>query len=460
MGRRPQATNDGKHEINRDWADGENKVMEPNAPAMVLARQLMRIRRGVAPGGSMRERLLRLAYVPLIRRMQRRQVAAHVGPPQVAAVPNLRAKLLSWPQRPKILVLKLDHLGDLIVALPAFRQLRRAFPTAVITLVCGSWNCGWAEQCGLFDAAVPFDFFATTKAGRRNPTDGLISRFAGLGLGAFDLAIDLRHDPDTRPLLAEVDAGIRAGFCAPYGEGGEILDLALPDMEHVSLLAGTGLPVHGQVRLSLLMTLVTETLVPAPHPAHTLIVPGSRQSPPRPYAVLAPGAGSPIRIWPIERLAEVGRTLIDRHSLDIVLIGAAAQSADCEAIARSLPKDVVHDLSGKLAIAELPDLIGRASILIGNDTGTSHLAAALDVPTVSIMGGIATPQTWRVDGVKSITLASDVACNKCYLTYANECAFSVRCMTAISVEHVLAACELVLPGGLSRLAVARPRHSW
>lgn len=101
MGRRPQATNDGKHEINRDWADGENKVMEPNAPAMVLARQLMRIRRGVAPGGSMRERLLRLAYVPLIRRMQRRQVAAHVGPPQVAAVPNLRAKLLSWPQRPK-----------------------------------------------------------------------------------------------------------------------------------------------------------------------------------------------------------------------------------------------------------------------------------------------------------------------------------------------------------------------
>jgi ADP-heptose:LPS heptosyltransferase len=419
-------------------------VKEPDPSALILAQGLIRFRRFLAPSGSLRERLLRLVYLPVLRRIQRRRFAAGTPEPKVMRVADLRAKTMAWPARPKILVLKLDHLGDFVVALPAFRQLRQAFPHAEITVLCASWNRVWAERSRLFDAVVTFDFFAPTKGGPGGATSERRARFARLDLGRFDLAIDLRHDPDTRPLLALVDAGLRAGFCAPPNLGGDTLDLALPDMEHVSPSGGTGLPVHAELRLFLLIAAVTATFVPPPHPARDLAVPGPRGPGSRPYAILAPGAGSPIRIWPIERLAAVGRALADRYGLDIMLIGAAAQTADCAAIARLLPEGRVRDFSGQLPTRELPEFIRHARILVGMDTGTSHLAAALDVATVAIMGGIAAPETWRVNGVRAISIASQIACARCYLTYAAECPFDVRCMTAITVEHVLTACETLL----------------
>ncbi len=357
---------------------------------------------------------------------------------------------MAWGPRPRILVLKLDHLGDFVVGLPALRQLRQAFPRASITLVCASWNRHWADSSGLFDEVVTFDFFGATKAEWRGATPEHFARFAKLGLGYFELAIDLRHDPDTRPLLAQVDADIRAGFRAPRHLGGLCLDLALPDMEHISLESGTGLPLHAELRLVLLIAAVIETLVPAPHPAHDLILPDSGPSFSRPYAILAPGAGTPIRVWPIERLAAVGRALMERYDLDIVLIGGAAQTSDCATIAKLLPEGRVHDLSGSLPINGLPEVIGGARILIGNDTGTSHLAASLGRPTVSVMGGTAVAETWRVAGINTISLAADIACAGCYLTYANECPLQVRCFTSITAEHVLAACDTLLgsPPGL------------
>lgn len=424
--------------------DEENSVGGSHAPALALARQLIRIRRTLAPYGSVRERLLRRLYVPLVRRLQRRELAANAGEPRVIQVPNLRARSMAWPARPRILVLKLDHLGDFVVGLPALRQLRQAFPHASITLVCASWNRVWADLSGLFDEVVTFDFFGTTKAEWRGSSPEHFARFAQLGLGCFELAIDLRHDPDTRPLLAQVDADMRVGFRAPFSLGGSSLDLALPDMEHISPGGGTGLPLHAELRLVLLITAITGTLVPAPHPVRELIVPDSGPAFPRPYAILAPGAGTPIRVWPVERLAAVGRALVGRYGLEIVLIGAAAQASDCAAIAKLLPEGRVHDLSGRLPVSGLPGVINGASILIGNDTGTSHLAASLGRPTISIMGGTAVAETWRVAGINAISIASEIACSGCYLTYASECPLEVRCFTAISTEHVLTACEALL----------------
>jgi hypothetical protein len=115
----------------------------------------------------------------------------------------------------RIVVLKLDHRGDFIMAEEAFRILREAFEGAEITLVCGTWNVAEAAKFGLFDEVLEFDFFpADDSAGLEPPPrEVLIESFAKRISGDwYDLAIDLRLYDDTRDLLQVVKARNRAGF--------------------------------------------------------------------------------------------------------------------------------------------------------------------------------------------------------------------------------------------------------
>ena len=421
---------------------------QTSAAPLLVARHLLRMRRRMAPPSSRRERLLRALYLPVIQVLQRREARALAqGAPEATVVPKqaLRVRARDWPARPRFLVLKLDHLGDFVVGLPALAALRRAFPAAHITMVCASWNRLWAEQCGLFDAVVPFDFFAPTKADWQGVPPTHLALFQALELGAFDLAMDLRHDPDTRPLLAAVEAGVRVGFAAPAAQGGDSLDIALPDMEHVSVPMGTGRPLHAETRLALLVAAVTETFAPAPHPMLGML-PAERSphAPGRPYLILAPGAGSPIRVWPVDRLAAAGRAMAARDGLDVVLIGGPGQVEDCARIATMLADLPVHDLSGKVPIGDLPSLIAGARLMIGYDTGTSHLAAAVGTPLVTVNGAIGNAEVWQTSGTRAIALATRIACANCYLSRPTECPFEVRCMDVITASHVQEACDAVL----------------
>jgi len=140
------------------------------------------------------------------------------------------AEPASWPYRvvapdplairvKRIIILKLDHHGDFILAQEAFRIIRHAFPDAAITLVCGSWNQAEAQGLGLFDHVLAFDFFredTSADFGAVASFDELSRRFAGvIEQTSYDLAIDLRLYEDTRDLLKMIDARHRAGF-DPY----------------------------------------------------------------------------------------------------------------------------------------------------------------------------------------------------------------------------------------------------
>jgi ADP-heptose:LPS heptosyltransferase len=420
---------------------------ESSPPAVTLALELLRLRRRIAPSGTLRHRFLRFLYKPLIQYLRDRDLTKRLQElpqPAVVAAHSLKKRADKWPLRPRILLLKLDHLGDFVVALPAMARIRGAFPNAIITLVCANWNKAWAERSGLFDTVLTFDFFAATKSEFGGISQAHFERFALLQLGDFDLAIDLRHDPDTRALLELVNADIRVGFAAPSKRGGERLDIALPDMEHISRAAGTGRPVHAELRLNLLAAAVIDTFVTTTHPLHTMMKQPGVRLPDRPFAILAPGAGSPIRIWPVRRLAAVGRELIARHGFDIVLIGSNAQRDDCIIMSRDLPMNRVYNLAGRSTIDDLPSIVDRAALFVGYDSGTSHIAASLGIPTVSIMGAIGNPEVWRIHGPHAIALTSDIECASCYLNDSKECPIAVRCLTDITVNHVLDACETVL----------------
>lgn len=115
----------------------------------------------------------------------------------------------------RIALVKLDHRGDFLLAGKAFKIFRSAFPSAEITLICGSWNVEEAQKSGYFEHVIPFDFFPDDDSARlkMQPREVLVEKFSREMSGRlYDLAVDLRLYDDTREVLRVIRARNHAGF--------------------------------------------------------------------------------------------------------------------------------------------------------------------------------------------------------------------------------------------------------
>ena len=148
-------------------------------------------------------------------------------------VPSILSAGIGIADVEKILILKLDHLGDFAMMVPNFLELRSLFPAAEMTLVCGSWNVQTAESLGIFERVVSCDYYKADEKLGGQPADRKTIQAQQLGSlfadEEFDLAIDFRVPLDSRKLLGLINARVRAGV----GTVGEFpfLDIALPRME-------------------------------------------------------------------------------------------------------------------------------------------------------------------------------------------------------------------------------------
>lgn len=159
--------------------------------------------------------------------------------------PRTRVEMARGRPHHRILVLKLDHLGDFVMGLPALDRLRAAFPASEITLVVGPWNESIAHSRGLFDRIVPFAAYPRNSSEEAVDVPGKKALFDALISDNYDLAIDLRTDPDTRFFLRDVRATLRAGM----GTKGEFpfLDIFLPvdvTRHHVEAAWEDRIPLH------------------------------------------------------------------------------------------------------------------------------------------------------------------------------------------------------------------------
>lgn len=131
----------------------------------------------------------------------------------------------------RILLLKLDHRGDFLLAREAFGLLRNNFPRAEITLLCGEWNKDTAAEIGIFDRILPFNFFpenSSTGVGVLSFSESAAKFKHLVGNSAYDLAIDLRHYEDTRELLRLVNARVTAGLDPDWSREWLTIRLGLP----------------------------------------------------------------------------------------------------------------------------------------------------------------------------------------------------------------------------------------
>ncbi len=157
-----------------------------------------------------------------------------------------------------------------------------------------------------------------------------------------------------------------------------------------------------------------------------------------PLVAFIPGAhyGS-AKQWPEERFIELARRLGAERRASIVLIGGpGADQLVCDRIRHSVEDVRVVDLAGKTSIMGLCAVLKRSQLVVSNDTGAMHAAAAVGAPLVAIFGST-DPVTTSPYGAGPILVREPVDCAPCLL---RECPIDHRCMTRVDVDRVFAAC--------------------
>ena len=157
----------------------------------------------------------------------------------------------------------------------------------------------------------------------------------------------------------------------------------------------------------------------------------------------------PHRRWPPEHYARLAQDILNRWPEALVLItGAPSESAEAEALRARVAGDRIVNFTGRTQLDELPLLYSLASLMVSNDSGPGHFAAASDMPTI-VLFGPETPALYKPLG-NTLAITAGLACSPC-VSAANHrrtaCTNAV-CMTAIHPDRVLAAVAKVLDEGV------------
>ena len=306
------------------------------------------------------------------------------------------------------------HLGDLLCTVPAFRALRTAFPEARIALIGLPWASAFVERFSCYlDEFVEFpgypglpeqepDYPRLTQflaAMRRRQFDWLIQM---QGSGSF--VNDLIRLCGARKLwgFAQGPGNLAAGFI-PYPTD-------CPEIHrHLRLLRHAGVPSQGD-HLEFPLTLEDQVeFRTLPH-AELLL--------PHRFVCIHPGGRGIARRWNIEGFVQVARGLAQR-GLTIAVSGVSEERPLAEALGRALPGGTI-DLCGLTTLGSMGVLLSRARMLIANDTGVSHVAAALNTPSVVLSVG-SDPIRWNpLDGARHRVLDGTTARAEDVLVEADE----------------------------------------
>lgn len=295
---------------------------------------------------------------------------------------------LKDPPPRRVAIFRALQLGDLLCAVPVFRALRHAFPEAEIVLIGLPWASVLVHRFGKYLSGFR-EFPGYPGLPERTPVLSQIPLFLdGIQSQQFDLVLQLHGNGRiTNPLVATFGASLTAGFfesghyCPdldhffPYPEHGLEVDRLLGLLESLGVHSrGSHLEFPLYPADFLELRFATE-----PH----CLQPGR-------YICMHVGASTPVRRWPPDNFVDVARHL-SRMGLDIVLTGTEPESELTRRVAEKL--DFAWDLAGRTNLGALAALVHGARLVICNDTGISHLADALRVPSVVLSTGT-NPQRW------------------------------------------------------------------
>lgn len=363
--------------------------------------------------------------------------------PIVAQAPERETSFSLWGEDVKrILCVRLDRLGDILMTTPAIHALRTSAPNRHITLLTSSVGAKASSFLGDVDEVIAYDAPWHGLTPSAAPSADLAMQRT-LEAGRFDAAVVFTvYSQSALPAamlcyLAGIPRRLAHSRENPYGL---LTDWACEPEPH----GGVRHEVERQLALvAKVGATCTDTRMRFDVPVHARKSLASRLSargiaPKGPSFVIHPGASAPSRRYPPERFGEVAARLARVSAWPILLTGAAEEAPlvrEVIACAGPAAQARLHDLSGQLSIGELAALLESATVLVTNNSGPVHLASALATPVVDVYA-LTNPQhtPWQTE---QRVLFHDVECRWCY---RGECPQGHhRCITGVSASEVAAA---------------------
>jgi ADP-heptose:LPS heptosyltransferase/GT2 family glycosyltransferase len=350
----------------------------------------------------------------------------------------------------RILVVKLDHIGDFVTALPPIRRLKSLFPEAHITVLAGPASRAFVALEPAIDAFIPFAFFhARSQLGERDLTkDDYNALGDQLRPHRFDLAVDLRKHPSTRDVLKYAGARFLAGF--DYQGQYPHLDIALDWDGDRTLQRKRS---HIVVDLMALVNAIGHAAEPDRVLMKAQLEPMPRTDMPddvaalfaKPVVAVHPGAGNVTKQWPEAHFAALIDLLIERNGVNVMLVGGPDEVEIADAVmAKVLHAESIASMTGKTSLAALPALLRTCVLYIGNDSGPKHIAAAVGIPTIGVHSGVVDPVEWGPIGLDAVALRRNMTCSPCYLAKAEDCPRGLACLRALEPNLVYETADLLL----------------
>ena len=334
----------------------------------------------------------------------------------------------------RVLVVRLDGAGDVLLAGPAVRAVA-ARPGVEVSMLCSAagapaaallpgvrrvlrWNCPWVSN--------------PPPAVDARSLDGVVADLAGHRFDEAVILTSFHQSPLPTALVLRL-AGIGRISGASVDYPGSLLDVRLRPGEDfdedipeprrglaIAAAAGYELPPGDDGRLA----------VHPPPPVAGLV--GDA-----PYVVVHPGATAPARAWSPRRCAEAVRALAAAGHR--VVVTGGGDERELTARVAGAPRPEVLDLGGRTELGELAAVIAGAEAAVVGNTGPAHLAAAVGTPVVSLFAPTVPAARWRPWRVEHELLGVDVPCAGCR---ARVCPVEGHpCLSGVSVSDVLAAVE-------------------
>jgi ADP-heptose:LPS heptosyltransferase/GT2 family glycosyltransferase len=354
----------------------------------------------------------------------------------------------------RILVVKLDHLGDVILSFPAIHRLRQIFPQAKITALVGSWAQSLTQMHPAVDEVLTYDFFQSQSLIPHKILTNQEKKdvAAWLRQFEFDLAIDLRRHPETREFLQLSGAEISVGFAQrnefPW------LSLALPGDPETSLVRARRHIAQDFYNLMEMIAIAGgDTFYPrlelsdqdqdlarqhlfAKLPPDSQVIIG-----------ISPGAGSPFKCWPSDYYARLVDIFVERLEATVIFFGIQQERPLIESILKQMKNaQRAISMAGKLNINQFLFFLKNIDLFIGNNSGPIHMAAALEIPTLCINMAHIDPREWGPIAPNAAVIYMEKLCSPCYLGRVEHCPHDTLCLRRLHVEKVWeAALRMLLP---------------